>query len=92
MRSLQDFNSVVLRIIHQRIAVDGFFFLLLVNGDTYNYLTGTGYFMVVINGSQVFDCSTAVHTVYLGLFISSLRTAEYAPSLPMMWSASTLSI
>ena len=53
MRSLQDFNSVVLWIIHQRIVVDGIFFPLLVNGDTYNYSTGTGYFMVIINGSQV---------------------------------------
>ena len=65
MRSLQDFNSVVLWIIHQRIVtvVDGIFFSLLVNGDTYNYSTGTGYFMVIINGSQVFDCPTAVHTL-----------------------------
>ena len=63
MRSLQDFNSVVLWIIHQRIVVDGIFFPLLVNGDTYNYSTGTGYFMVIINGSQLFDCPTAVHTL-----------------------------
>ena len=84
MRSLQDFNSVVLWI-HQRTVVDSILFPLLVNGDSYHLLTGTGYFLVIINGSP-YSCA------YLGLFISSLRTAEYAPSLPMMWSASTSSI
>lgn len=59
MRSLQDFNSVMLWI-HQRIVVDGILSPLLVNGDSNNQLTGTGYFMVIINGSQAFDCPTAV--------------------------------